>query len=175
MRPYPAIPRGSRLRPRKNEDEVRRPVTGPVAGPSPGQLHFEPYIPRSHRRQRHSFECSTKLRGGWENHNSTDSYWMSESRQLTGVTSPGELRPSPVPVRSSPVAGDTLQIWPTGICSVSYFNATICLRCPVFFVHWIEKNVLILFQNETSQFGSVFLSTYKTRANPALRSTRSIW
>src|SRR5579864_3206706 len=53
--------------------------------------------------------------------------------QTASETSPEERLLFPVPEQSFPVAGDTLQTWPTGICSCFYFNATSPGKCPVFF------------------------------------------
>src|SRR5262244_1053099 len=58
-------------------------------------------------------------------------------------------RPSPVPELSSPVAGGTLQIWPTEFRSDTYLNAMKSRACPVFFVGVIEKNAHTTSQKRT--------------------------
>src|SRR4029077_8941455 len=83
--PCPAIPRGSQLHLRKNEGEVHRPMNMPLADLSQVPVRFEPYTsPDLESSSTAGRRLSTRLRGGWENHNATDSYWIPESRQLTG-------------------------------------------------------------------------------------------
>ncbi len=53
---------------------------------------------------------------------------------------PEGLLPFPAPEQFSPVAEGTLQIWATGFRSVSYCNAGICIKSPVFFLRSIEIN-----------------------------------
>src|SRR5579872_3057323 len=55
----------------------------------------------------------------------------------------------PVPEQFAPVAGDTLQTWPTGFSLRTYLNAMKSCACPVFFVDAIEKRAHTSSQKRT--------------------------
>src|SRR5579872_370268 len=59
--------------------------------------------------------------------------------QRASETSPKGPLPFPVPEQFAPVAGGTLQTWPTEFRSDTYLNAMKSRSCPVFFVDTIEK------------------------------------
>jgi hypothetical protein len=60
--------------------------------------------------------------------------------QTVSEISPKGLLPFPVPELFSPVAGGTLQTWPTGFRSVSYCNAPLRDESPVFLMRRTHKN-----------------------------------